>query len=76
MNSVISYISLTLAVEENARRFWKRFHDKLWLGLGTEVHVVKKRKMLPPRMEPHLLARYRIIGRIFQFDTAHTRDST
>lgn len=72
MDSVISCISLTLAVEENAGRLWKRIHDKLWLGLGTEVHVVKKRKMLPPRIEPHLLARYRITERIFPFDTAHT----
>jgi hypothetical protein len=43
MDSVISCISLTLAVEENAGRLWKRIHDKLWLGLGAEVHVVKKR---------------------------------
>jgi hypothetical protein len=69
---MISYISLTLAVQENARRFWKEIHDKLWLGLRAEVHVVKERKVLPPRIEPHLLARHRIIGRIFQFDTAHT----
>jgi hypothetical protein len=61
-----------LAVEENARRLWKIIHDKLWLGLRTEVHVVKKRKMLPPTIEPHLLARYRIIGRIFPFNASHT----
>jgi len=69
---MISYISLTSAVEENAIRLWKKNNDKLWLGLRAEVHMVKKRKMLPPRFEPHLLAHYRIIGRIFPFDTAHT----
>jgi hypothetical protein len=61
-----------LAIEENARKLWKRIHDKLWLGLGAEVYVVKKRKMLPPRIEPYLSAPYRIIGRTFPFDTSHT----
>lgn len=42
--SVVSYIFLIVAVEENARKFWKKIHDKLWLGLGAEVNVVKKKK--------------------------------
>jgi hypothetical protein len=63
---------IALAVGENARRLWKRIHDKLWLGLGAEINVVKNRKVLLPRIEPHLLVRYRIIGRIFPCDIAHT----